>query len=243
MPIPWISAPTNNSLSQNTPIVSEEQSYGSDDASSEGMIKSETHFSTNINLGWQKADAYYTKTDAVPIYRAAVVLHPRLKWRWFERYWATKPQWLKAAREAVDKLWEQYRHTPVHDDEYTNLASNPTVINDEWTSPDEQIGEIDQLKAYLAEEFAQVYTDQSPIPYWISKLSVWPQLARMALDVYSTPACSDEPERIFSEGGALLVPRRRQFSGDHVREILCLRSWQRSGIVRLDGALFEQAVR
>ena len=85
--------------------------------------------------------------------------------------------------------------------------------------------------------------DQSPIPYWISKLTVWPQLAQMALDVYSTPACSDDPERVFSEGGALLIPRRRQLSGDHVQQILCLRSWQRSGIVALDGALFEQAVR
>ena len=65
----------------------------------------------------------------------------------------------------------------------------------------------------------------------------------MALDVYSTLACSDEPERIFSEGGALLVPRRRQFLADHVRETLCLRSWQRSSITTLDGALFEQAVR
>ena len=92
------------------------------------MIESETHFSTNINLGWQKANVYYTKTDAVPIYRVAVLLHPRLKWRWFERYWAKKPEWLKAARELVDKLWEQYRHTPIHDDEYTNLASNPQLF-------------------------------------------------------------------------------------------------------------------
>jgi hypothetical protein len=65
----------------------------------------------------------------------------------------------------------------------------------------------------------------------------------MALDVYSTPAYSDEPERVFSQGGALLAPRRRQLTGDHVQEILCLRSWQYSGIVTLDGALFEQAIR
>ena len=81
IPIPRISAPTDDSPSQNTPIVTEEQSHGSDDTSSEGMIESETHFSTNINLSWQKANVYYTKTDAVPIYRVAVLLHPRLKWR------------------------------------------------------------------------------------------------------------------------------------------------------------------
>ena len=108
---------------------------------------------------------------------------------------------------------------------------------------DGQTDKTDQFKAYLDEDWAQVPLDQSPIPYWISKLTVWPQLAQMALDVYSTPACSDDPERVFSEGGALLIPRRRQLSGDHVQQILCLRSWQRSVIVALDGALFEQAVR
>jgi hypothetical protein len=65
----------------------------------------------------------------------------------------------------------------------------------------------------------------------------------MALDVYSTPAMSDEPERQFSSGSALLVPRRRQLLAGHVREILCLRSWQDSGLVTLDAALFKQIVR
>jgi hypothetical protein len=45
---------------------------------------------------------------------------------------------------------------------------------------------------------------------------VWPQLAKIALNIYSTPPMSDEPERVFNEGGNLLVPRRRQLSGDHV---------------------------
>jgi hypothetical protein len=52
----------------------------------------EHHFSTNINAAWQKLNDYYTKTDATLIYRAAVFLHPYLKWRWFERHWVTKPQ-------------------------------------------------------------------------------------------------------------------------------------------------------
>jgi hypothetical protein len=39
----------------------------------------EHHFSTNINLGWQKLDNYYCLTDRTPTYLAAVVLHPRMK--------------------------------------------------------------------------------------------------------------------------------------------------------------------
>jgi hypothetical protein len=65
----------------------------------------------------------------------------------------------------------------------------------------------------------------------------------MALDIYSTPACSDEPERVFSKGGTLLQLKRRQLTGEHVQEILCMESWQASGIVILSGSLFEQAVK
>jgi hypothetical protein len=51
----------------------------------------EKHFSHNLNAAWQKLDAYYTRTDDTPIYRAAVFLHPKLKWRWFEKHWESKP--------------------------------------------------------------------------------------------------------------------------------------------------------
>jgi hypothetical protein len=44
------------------------------------------HFSANIWQGWKKLDKYYDKTDVTPIYRVSVLLYPRLKWRWFERY-------------------------------------------------------------------------------------------------------------------------------------------------------------
>jgi hypothetical protein len=49
------------------------------------------HFSANIRRAWKKFDKYYNKSDVTPIHRAAVLLHPRLKWRWFEKYWKHKP--------------------------------------------------------------------------------------------------------------------------------------------------------
>jgi hypothetical protein len=42
------------------------------------------HFSANIRRAWKKLDKYYNKTDVTPVHMAAVLLHPRLKWRWFE---------------------------------------------------------------------------------------------------------------------------------------------------------------
>jgi hypothetical protein len=170
------------------------------------------------------------------------VLHPRLKWRWFDKYWERKPQWRKDAKTAVASLWAEYKDKPV-DYQHSVLTSSPLPIRDEWSSDDAYDGVVDQFQAYIDEPFALVLQEQSPIPYWISKLTVWPQLAQMALDIYSTPACSDEPERVFSKGSNLLQQRRRQMLADHVQEILYLQSWQSCGIITLDSTMFEQVVR
>ena len=136
-------------------------------------VESQKHFSTNINLSWQKLDVYFNKTDATPIYRAAVVLHPRLKWRWFERYWGTKPQWLAKARTAVNALWAEYKDcSPIYDSTTFMSSSPTTTVHDEWSLHDDSNNKVDQLEAYLAEPYALLHPDQSPIPYWISKLAI-----------------------------------------------------------------------
>ncbi|KAK3614370.1 hypothetical protein LTR22_027809, partial [Elasticomyces elasticus] len=43
--------------------------------------------------------------------------------------------------------------------------------------------------------------DDPPIRFWLDNQQRWPQLAAMALNVYSTPTMSDDPERVFSEAG------------------------------------------
>jgi hypothetical protein len=51
IPIPRTSTSTDNSASQDAPVVSEEQTSDSDEAEKLGN-EFEKHFSTNINLGW-----------------------------------------------------------------------------------------------------------------------------------------------------------------------------------------------
>jgi hypothetical protein len=66
----------------------------------------------------------------------------------------------------------------------------------------------------------------------------------MALDLYSTAPCSDEPERIFSIGGNTLNPRRRAMAANTLEELLCLRQWHKSGIIDFETLkLFEHAVQ
>jgi hypothetical protein len=56
----------------------------------------------------------------------------------------------------------------------------------------------------------------------------------MALDLYSTPPCSDEPERIFSISGNTLSPRRRVMTDEMLNKLLCLRSWYECGIINFE---------
>jgi hypothetical protein len=64
----------------------------------------------------------------------------------------------------------------------------------------------------------------------------------MALNIYSTPAMSDAPERVFSIAGNVYSSRRETLTQDTVQEVLYLRSWQESGILDLTGPFYETAI-
>ena len=114
-------------------------------------------------------------------------------------------------------------------------------LQDEWSSVSTDT--FDQLQLYEKEPYTEDYSAfDSPIPYWLNKRAIWPQLAQMALDVYSTPAMSDEPERVFSIAGSVLQPSRRRLTSAAMQWLLCLRSWQKSEIITLDQRLLRAAV-
>lgn len=48
-------------------------------------LTAQQRFSTNINLGWQKLNVYYALLDDSSVYVAAVVMHPRTKWRYSDK--------------------------------------------------------------------------------------------------------------------------------------------------------------
>jgi hypothetical protein len=148
-----------------------------------------------------------------------------------------------AAHKAIEGLWEQYKVT-------NNAPSSAAYVTiddgSESDDDDTYFAARDQYAKYVAEPRplrTQMTRHDSPIPYWISKLTVWPELAKIALDIYCTPPMSDEPERVFSIAGNTLNPRRRMMTEDTVQELLCLRSWQRSGLVQFDHTMFEKAVQ
>lgn len=53
----------------------------------------------------------------------------------------------------------------------------------------------------------------------------YPNLARMALNILSVPAMSDEPERLFSSAGLTLTDRRNRAGIDLIEALEQLKSW------------------
>ena len=65
-------------------------------------------------MAWAKLEKYYNILDETPIYYTAVALHPAYRWAWFERTWASHPDWIKAAKRKVQQVWdERYRDIDV----------------------------------------------------------------------------------------------------------------------------------
>jgi hypothetical protein len=134
-------------------------------------------------------------------------------------------------------MWDEYKDLPIGN---TTTATTLMDEDDEWSSDDDVT--VDQLWLYENEPYPQISVKDSPLQYWLSKRPIWPQLSQMALDLFTTPAMSDEPERVFSMAGNLLNPRRRQLKEGGIEQILCLKSWQKAGIIRLDQPSFNRAV-
>ena len=53
----------------------------------------------------------------------------------------------------------------------------------------------------------------------------------MAIDVFSIPVMSAEPERVFSLTGAMCSPQRNKLNAESIQVCQCLRSWHSAGVI------------
>jgi len=55
-------------------------------------------------------------------------------------------------------------------------------------------------------------------------------LTRMAMDTFSIPAMSSEPERIFSSTKHIISDERASLKADTVEALECVKHWMQAGI-------------
>jgi hypothetical protein len=204
----------------------------------------EPYLRIGCNLGWMKLDQYYTLTEDSPAYLATLVLHPAFRWSTIESQWADHPDWLLRGKAAVEELWKEYRNLSV---EHDTIPEQPTVAR-KTTELDDFMTTVRKLSAQPApstsatrDEYAEwvATTDpgdclvEDPIQYWLLRRRQYPRLSRMAIDLFSVPAMSSEPERIFSLSGQMVTALRGRLKADLIGAAQCISSWEKSGVIQI----------
>ena len=184
-------------------------------------------FRINVNLGWQKLTKYYRQLADTPVYYAAIALHPKFRWEYFDRIWEElHPDWIVDAKEKVRQLWDtSYRNLPIPDEEAYEEYLEKHCINPRRGPA------ADEYTYWLNDVHLSDATVADPIRYWASKRHEYPRLSLMALDVLTVPAMSAECERLFSAVGLMVTSRRHRLDAGTIGLVQTLRSWQRAGII------------
>jgi hypothetical protein len=196
-------------------------------------------FAIAVNNAWVKLDKYYDLTDRSIAYVAAVVLNPAHKWKYFEKHWASKVDWLMKAKEKFQALWDQYKKdhpipaaVPVIADLLPHRAQHlqghmESLYSDEDDSTDDR----DDLERYLESGRRKPPPGElyfNPIAWWSEKRIEFPILTQLALDLLSIPAMAAEDERVFSSTGKLITADRNQLDETSIEAVECLRHWYRA---------------
>ena len=204
-----------------------------------------------VNCAWDQLDKYYRRLDDSPIYYAAVALHPRYRWRYFDKKWADRPDWISSAKWKVKDLWEsQYKDRPISDintlQSFQSIASQTcsfdTPFDTPFDAPTSQISslfipELAELPEDEYERWRQHHPNsdtkvENPLEYWYNKRSEYPRLAQMAMEILSIPPMSAECERLFSSSGIMVTPLRSRLEAITIGLAQTLRSWLKAGVVR-----------
>jgi hypothetical protein len=122
--------------------------------------------------------------------------------------------------------------TNLSDEQPGEVTQN--IFDEEDWSDDDLSADNDELQQYLREPIEKV---DHPIAWWLAKASVWPSLARMALDFLAIPATSTDIECTFSHGRLLLLYVCNCLSAKSTRALLCLGYWSNASFVKDDDVL------
>lgn len=208
-----------------------------------------------IDSSWAKLRKYYELMDRSPVYAAAVVLNPQLKWDYFKMNWKEHPDWIAQAEKSVEDLWfTMYKDSADSAEAEAENGLNsglflPTPRKepsnfDQWVSASRYnrpaVRKQDDYKKYIETVH---FPDEGPeetqpssrfksvdlCAFWARYEAEYPLLARMAFDVLSIPAMSAECERVFSSTKLLLTDRRARMKEDIIEASECLRAWLLAG--------------
>lgn len=86
----------------------------------------------------------------------------------------------------------------------------------------------DELQEYLSQTAGVSLAENKPsnvIEWWFTQRNRWPTLTKLAVEIFSIPAMSDDIERVFSGARRTISWERSKLNPETVEAIECLASW------------------
>lgn len=196
---------------------------------------------TMMETAWAKLADYYELTEDSPVYSAATVLNPSLKWAYMEKTWEDKAEWVERAKARVGQLWrETYKPTD-------STACCPALCSGSTQEPvprrpngykmwmKEQKATIfnmddDEYEVHCREPVIMV---SDPLKWWLESAQRrrFPNLSLMAIDILSIAPMSTETERLFSKAKLSVTDQRGSMNVETLNLLECLRSWDGSALI------------
>ena len=158
----------------------------------------------SIDAKWSKLRDYFNKSDRATAYIAANVLNPVRKLAFLDDW---DQAWKRQARVSLKSFWETKYRSSIGLPQAPN-SPGPDLENlfFQWMEEKETVLEdIDELDRYLTEpRLKKIVT---VVGWWQDEAqkSRFHLLSLMAIDIFSTPAMSSEPEEYFPEQKLLFL--------------------------------------
>lgn len=191
-------------------------------------------------MGWYILNKYYTMTEDVPVYAAALLLDPSKRIRYIERHWPES--WHENAIAGARTIWEEEYKAQLK-------VASVELASEVSTSQMRQLNEWDSLleEMEVTEDLADGKDDLedfikatpikisgSPLQWWCHKdqRKTYPQLSRMAIDILSIAPESVDPESAFSGGRRTLSWDRERMTCKNLEKVECIGNWLREGHIQ-----------
>jgi hAT family C-terminal dimerisation region len=192
----------------------------------------------------QKLEKYTSLLDVSPYYAMALILHPAHRTRWIQNYWE-KERAEKAIRFA-QHLWEKHRDKPLL---YASIINEPIQLSQRSRTKGKEQKEKQNQNAFQRikeqrnqssrpkslDEYEDFCIETSydpgilPLQWWLQDIQKkrFPKLSILAIEIFSIPAMSAEPERIFSGGRRTIRWDRASLSIETLEMLECQKDWMK----------------
>lgn len=194
------------------------------------------HMVNSIHMGWWVLSKYYAESDKNPVYATALLLHPEKRRRYLDRHWPE--EWRHIAIDGASRYWAKYKDRPLPSESTAQLRNErreatPYERIKQSMSVLEKTDDEDEFEKFVNSPPRHT-TTKTPLEWWCreEQRMEYPRLHQMAVDIFSVPAMSDDPERVFSCARRTISWDRARLSADTIEELQCLGNWVKNDLIR-----------